>query len=365
MTALILALLALGLLLAGAVLLRSRRAIAHERRIARERSTRFQALVATIPDGVYAVDAGERITYMNDEAKRLLRRYNDHVGHRLDEILDPLASDVLPEIRRAQEHREASSRTAYFGATGWWIEIRVRPYDEQTVVYLRDVTKPKRAEMALLESEGRLRILMSQVPAVLWRVDREGTLVTVSGAGLGGDELRSRAVAGAPCGPLLGAPDAAPLEPVFRGLSVQFDARYGTRWLRHHVEPLRDEAGSVIGAAGASLDISEIKDAHHRLEATARRDPLTGLPNRRALEERLAALPVHGAAVLFVDLDRFKVINDTLGHHAGDEVLRIVAARLQSCLGDDDVVARQGGDEFIVVLTSDHGAAQIASPSMR
>ena len=94
---------------------------------------------------------------------------------------------------------------------------------------------------------------------------------------------------GKSCAGFLGADDAlTSLATVFEGTAIEFESRRRDRWLRHQVEPLRGADGRVIGAVGVSLDITEIKDTQRRLEAMARRDALTGLPNRLALEELLS-----------------------------------------------------------------------------
>jgi len=323
---------------------------------------RRYTLLEAIPDGVYIIDADERLTHMNEEAERLLRSEpGAFVGRAIESILDPLASDLIPEIRLARQQREIISRVVYFRATAWWVEIRINPGALETVVYLRDVTVRKSAEAKLVESESRLRLLMDQVPAVLWSADRLGCFASLSGAGLASLAIRESDFLGKSCAEFLGSEDAlTSLAAVFKGTAIEFESRRRERWLRHQVEPLRGADGRVIGAVGVSLDITEIKDTQRRLEAMARRDALTGLPNRLALEELLSAAIMGGkqerdgtfSAVLFIDLDRFKAINDTLGHRAGDEVLRIVAERMRSSIGVGDVIARQGGDEFIVVLTS-------------
>jgi diguanylate cyclase (GGDEF)-like protein/PAS domain S-box-containing protein len=104
-------------------------------------------------------------------------------------------------------------------------------------------------------------------------------------------------------------------------------------------------------------DISERRIAHERLEYLANFDALTGLPNRRLFFDRLSCLLSHCKryneqfSVLFLDLDRFKAVNDTMGHDAGDELLREVSIRLRECLRHADTVARMGGDEFAVLLS--------------
>jgi diguanylate cyclase (GGDEF)-like protein len=107
---------------------------------------------------------------------------------------------------------------------------------------------------------------------------------------------------------------------------------------------------------GILRDISERKENEERIKRLAHHDTLTGLPNRNLLNDRishaLARVRRHGGrmAVLYVDLDKFKPINDTLGHEAGDVVLREVAQRLSTCIRGSDTVSRVGGDEFVVVV---------------
>jgi len=122
------------------------------------------------------------------------------------------------------------------------------------------------------------------------------------------------------------------------------------------ITAVRDSEGDLVSYVWFFVDISERKASEQRIESLAYYDVLTGLPNRSLFQDRLAAALRQAArdqswlAVLFVDLDRFKPINDTLGHAAGDAMLREVAQRLQSCVRDTDTVARMGGDEFTLLL---------------
>ena len=123
-----------------------------------------------------------------------------------------------------------------------------------------------------------------------------------------------------------------------------------------YAAPLFDETGRPRGAIGASLDITERKRAEEQIKGLAYHDSLTGLPNRRLFQDRLsiAVAQAHRntqrLAVLFLDLDRFKPVNDTLGHAAGDRLIQDVAERLRTCLREGDTVARLGGDEFTLLL---------------
>ena len=114
---------------------------------------------------------------------------------------------------------------------------------------------------------------------------------------------------------------------------------------------MRGADGVVIGAVGASVDITELRQSRDELKIAASRDALTGLPNRFALEEVISKLLSSSghetiSAVLFVDLDRFKTINDTFGHRTGNPVLSAVAGRLCTSLGSNSIIAPQGGDEL-------------------
>ncbi|HEX5801468.1 MAG TPA: EAL domain-containing protein [Azospira sp.] len=138
-------------------------------------------------------------------------------------------------------------------------------------------------------------------------------------------------------------------------------------WL--NISAVRSPAGEITHYVAIFSDITERKAAQARIEFLAHHDPLTGLPNRSLLRERLeqeigrARRTDSGVGVLFLDLDRFKTVNDSLGHAIGDRLLREVADRLRHSLRESDVVCRQGGDEFIVVLPdlkTPNDAAQIA-----
>ena len=123
------------------------------------------------------------------------------------------------------------------------------------------------------------------------------------------------------------------------------------------ITAIHDRSGRLTNYAALFSDISQLKESEAKIRNLAYYDPLTGLPNRRLLEDRLLVALAHArrgrlrCGVLFVDLDRFKRINDSLGHEVGDEVLTEVARRLKSILREDDTVARMGGDEFIVILS--------------
>ncbi|HET7776486.1 MAG TPA: EAL domain-containing protein, partial [Azospira sp.] len=145
------------------------------------------------------------------------------------------------------------------------------------------------------------------------------------------------------------------------------DGEIYPEWLS--ITTVWDEAGAVSNYVAVFADISERKRHEERIRFLAEHDFLTGLPNRSLLHDRLEQAVVHGQrsgeslALLFLDLDRFKNINDSLGHHTGDALLQEVGRRIQTCVRGADTVSRPGGDEFVILLssiTSPQDAARVA-----
>ncbi len=231
----------------------------------------------------------------------------------------------------------------------------------------------KDSESRLRQSEARLRTIIESEPDCVTVLDRNGHVQEINAAGLKLfeaqtlDEVRGKDI-------------AAVIVPEYRdniqlmhrrviaGETVTFDFELvglkGTRrWMSCVAAPLPGEQGEVIGQLAIARDITERKLSADRIEHLATRDALTDLPNRTLLNDRLQQVlaTAHrdgkSLAVMFIDLDRFKNINDTLGHHAGDALLRETALRLTMCLRENDTVARQGGDEFIVLLPESDGPA--------
>ena len=128
-------------------------------------------------------------------------------------------------------------------------------------------------------------------------------------------------------------------------------------WVLTTKVPLKDRRGQIIGTMGIAHNISDRKQAELRVQYLALHDSLTGLPNRVLLEDRLtqaialARRSEMSVAVLMLDLDRFKNVNDSFGHYVGDRLLEAVSVRLQACLRESDTVARLGGDEFVIAIS--------------
>lgn len=351
---------ALGLAAAAsAICARSYRDRAGARRSLDEKRYR---VLESIPDGFFILDDQWRFSHVNERTEQFLRRNaGELIGRHIETILDPLASELLPEMQTVRRHGLPLERLQHFSVTNRWVEIRMQPAEDEILVYLRDVTERKRAEMLLTESERRFRLLLHQVPAMLWTVDMDLRFTSVLGGELATYGLREEELLGHAFDALLEGDrekdeHRSAMARVFAGESVRYEFRRGDRWLRNDIEPLRDGEGQTMGAIGVALDITEMKESAENLSRLAREDAMTHLPNRLALEEDLGPLletadrERRPLAVLFLDLDRFKTINDTMGHRSGDEVLRAVAARLRAKVGARARVYRPGGDEFIIVV---------------
>jgi diguanylate cyclase (GGDEF)-like protein/PAS domain S-box-containing protein len=144
------------------------------------------------------------------------------------------------------------------------------------------------------------------------------------------------------------------------------------RWVTGTFSPWRDAQGALAGVAGSIHEVTDRKQLEERLQHDALHDPLTGLPNRALFTDRLMQAlerakrrPDKLFAVMFLDLDRFKAVNDTRGHAAGDELLRALAVRLQESLRGIDTVARLGGDEFAFLIEEVEGPGDATRAASR
>ena len=251
-------------------------------------------------------------------------------------------------------------------------------------VFVSDITERKRMERALMESERKqrhraaeLKIVLDAVPAAVC-IANDPECKSITGNRMAYDLMRlpqgsNLAVIGtegekaAPFrmfrnGRALEAHELPVQMAAFRGIEVrdfEQDIVFDDGSIRHligNAAPLRDAAGKVYGAVGAFIDITARRNMEEQIRRMAHFDSLTNLPNRILLMDRLEqALAIsqrnHSkTSVIFMDLDHFKEINDSLGHHVGDMLLQQVAERIRGALREVDTVSRLGGDEFVMVL---------------
>ena len=323
-------------------------------------------MLEALPEGVMIVDADWRLIFLNSRAETMLRQPRSAlIGQNLWTRFPHLAGSAYEaECRRAGIERRALRFDVHFEEHGKWYEVLLDTPAADAMggipIYCRDITRRKTIEKAPYEGEKRLQLLLRQLPAILWTTDADLRLTSTAGAGLHGLGLQANQGLGMPVAEYFSDEAGGVIVRGHRdalvGESVTFDATWKDHTYVCSVEPLRDATGAAAGVLALAIDITERKQLEEQLAYQACHDPLTGLANRTLFREYVERALVRRArnaepvVVLFLDLDDFKTVNDSLGHAQGDHLLVAVAARLQRATRGCDTVARLGGDEFAVLL---------------
>jgi len=234
--------------------------------------------------------------------------------------------------------------------------------------FVEDITDRHRAVEALANAERRFRSIFENTVEGIYQTTAEGRYISANPAlariyGYESPEELMGSLAASGRSLYVEPSRRADFERLMRetGAVTQFESQVHRRdgsviWISENARVVRASDGRVLHYEGTVEDITERKRYQAELEFQATHDALTGLPNRGLLEDRLrqalgfAHRTGSLVAVAFIDLDRFKVINDSLGHGSGDELLMRISRRIRGALREIDTVARQGGDEFVVVL---------------
>lgn len=241
-----------------------------------------------------------------------------------------------------------------------------------------DITKQKNIENELRKSKQQLNTIIENEPECVKLIDLKGNLLNMNPAGLAMLEAASLEEAKQKSLdeyllPQWHAPFQKLHQKVMQGesgtLEFEIEGLQGTKkWLETHAVPMYDENNNVYALLGLTRDISDKKLSQERIVFMANYDPLTELPNRANLEEKLEYIISLSKrnnwnfALMFLDLDNFKDINDTLGHNIGDKLLIELGKKLRDNLRAEDTLARLGGDEFIILLpnTDPNEAKEVA-----
>jgi diguanylate cyclase (GGDEF)-like protein/PAS domain S-box-containing protein len=333
------------------------------------------APVGAAPDGMITVDAQWRFVFMNDHAQELLGRVEaDLLGRRFWHVYPGLVGTAFHrECLRVTADRVPIEQEIRCRSIERWLEVRSYPTaDGGAALHLRDVSARRGAQEELRTREARYRRIFEESHTALFLMDRDSTLLEVNQQfetlmGRSRDELYRMRMVDLACD--ADAFDRCLME--LREHEVIHDVELAMcRADGREMSCVVDCGSQVVDGdtvyAGAVRDVTEDKEAQAKLVRSALHDALTGLPNRVVFMDRLERLLSHsqrrvgyGFAVLFLDLDNFKDINDSLGHMAGDELLVTVARRLEGCVRQGDTVARIGGDEFAVLLDMIQDAAAV------
>jgi diguanylate cyclase (GGDEF)-like protein/PAS domain S-box-containing protein len=315
------------------------------------------------------VDRQGRISYANEQAEHLLGANGESlVGRKIWSFFQKRARLKLEErFVHALEKREALEFEELDAQVVHWLELRAFPFGAGLALHLRDVSSRRRAQQHLTLLEGsiaRLNDIVIITEAAPFRAPGP-RIVFVNEAFERRTGYASQEVIGHSPRFLQGPDTQRPqLDRIRAALEqwerVRVDLINYTKsgepyWVDLDVSPVWDESRRLTHWVAVGRDITERKRDEEKIQYLAFYDPLTQLPNRQMLLDRLKVAagetghPREGA-LMFIDLDNFKVLNDTLGHQKGDLLLQQVGRRLRNCVAKGDVVARLGGDEFVVLI---------------
>lgn len=339
-----------------------------------EREQQLEAIVQAVDDVLFTLDREGRHTGVYG---RWLERFQmdpaAFLGKTAREVLGPEAGAVHEAANaRALTGENVMYEWSYPGPDGrpGCIQTSLSPLRNAAGEVIgvvgvgRDTTLQKQAETALRETNALLRAVIQASPLAIVSLDREGRVITWNPAAERTFGWREDEVLGKPYPAV--PPEDLPTHQLIRERTEQGEplASVQTRRLTRDgrlidvsisTAPLRDAEGRITGTVGVIEDITARKRQEEQIRYLAMHDPLTDLPNRRALEERLEQVVAKAkrgqhSSVMLMDLDDFKLVNDTLGHPAGDRLLIELAYRCPAAVRQTDMVARLGGDEFAVLL---------------
>lgn len=339
-------------------------------------NARFMRAIDHFPGAFLLIDPNECCVVYN---AKLLEMYNispsqlqpgEHISHFLYTVAETFLESNSEEDRKAWGKRRlrwinGSSDSSDVQLRGRWYRAGShRLPDESRLVTMLDVTEQKETEMAVANERLLLRSIIDAIPDNIHATDRDGRYTIMNAAELKQlgydtfDEVLGKAAADdydpEVARDLIRADESV----IERGTSIldrehqTVDTEGRPRWMTCNKLPLHDPTGDTVGMVNWERDITDARRLAEQLRYQANHDTLTKLPNRLSfdsfLNRRCAEIEEHGGtAVLgYLDLDQFKIVNDTAGHAAGDKLLQQVTLRIASALKNNEILARLGGDEF-------------------
>jgi len=348
-----------------------------ERKMAEDELRKLSTAVEQSPASVIITDADAAIQYVNP-------RFTEVTGYRPEEVLGKnprmqqsglTALETYQEMWHTITHGkvwQGELQNKRKSGELYWEDIHIAPIvdpDGTVINYVAvklDISERKTGEQRLAESEANLRAILDNIPYLVWLKDVDSRFVAVN-------QSFFKTTGKASLDEVIGKSDfdlwphdlaqkyrkddLEVMEKRAQKLTEEHSLDQGDiSWVETFKAPILDRDGKLLGTTGFARDITERKRAEEMVKHLAHYDALTDLPNRILFDDRLkqALATAHRDhahfAVMFIDLDKFKPINDELGHEVGDMLLKEVARRMQHNVREMDTVARIGGDEFVVLL---------------
>lgn len=356
----------------GDIILKTYRSVAGALAAARAREDQWQETLDSLPQMVWATDAEGTPRYHNKQWVSFAG--SDLAVSARAELVHP---DDLPWVMEqwrlcvsSGDPYEAEYRLLHKSGEYRWVVSRGLPRRDTTGAITgwygtcTDVHERITANRALRQSEALNRAIVDSNPDCVSVLDPAGIVVYVNPATMAAYGLQAKeALVGKLWGDLLPADMMSARDVALMAaqngeigrLTVSLAAENGSvRWLESLVAPVRDDLGKIMRLVVMSRDFTHQREAEEQVRWSAAHDALTELPNRSLFQQRLQDATRPGRldpfALLLLDVDDFKQVNDTLGHDAGDTLLHTVGERLRAGLRDGDFVARLGGDEFAIIL---------------
>lgn len=334
-------------------------------------SSDLQRMLESTTDAYLELGYDGEITYINERASNILQVTRpDVIGQNVWDVFPEAADDFYKQVQKIIDDRQPMEFTRLYSAIGRWLDVHAYPFDNYVTFYFRDITE----QILLLESNRRLNTIIGSASDGILTINQSGVIETFNEAaevmfGYKHDEIIGKNIT-----TLMGHDnDVIHHDKYIHNFLLTGESRIIGVGPREVMAKRKDGSSFPMDLAisdmrfgdqcyfiGIVRDITDRQENRNKLEYLSNYDTLTALPNRSLFSDRLsqslklAKREGNIVSLMFIDLDNFKQVNDTLGHAAGDELLINVAEKLSKCVRDSDTVARLGGDEFAVILCQGH-----------